>query len=60
VYLKNNQSYKLTAEAMFLHPKTVKYRIEKLVRDYQINFGDIHSLAILLASIEILEFQRRM
>jgi purine catabolism regulator len=60
VYLKNNQSYKLTAEAMFLHPKTVKYRIEKMVREYQINFDDVHSLTILLASIEILEFKHQM
>lgn len=30
VFLNSNQSYTLTSEKLFLHPKTVRYRIEKI------------------------------
>lgn len=30
VFLDTNQSYTLTSERMFLHPKTVRYRIDKI------------------------------
>lgn len=58
IYMKNNRNYKQTAEEMFLHPKTVKYRIEKLTKDYKMDLENIHYITILLASIEILEFKK--
>lgn len=59
IYMKNNRNYKQTAEEMFLHPKTVKYRIEKIIKDYKLDLENIHYVTILLASIEILEFRKK-
>lgn len=30
VFIKNNQNYKKTADEMFLHPKSIRYRINKI------------------------------
>lgn len=57
-YLKNNRNLKQTAEELFLHPKTVKYRIGKIIRGYMPDLENIHYVTMILASIEIMEFQK--
>lgn len=58
-YLKNSRSLKRTADALFLHPKTVKYRIDKIRRNYMLDLENIHYVTLILASIEIMEFQNK-
>lgn len=57
VYLNNGSSFARTAEELFLHPKTVKYRIGKIKDFLQLDLENLHDLSILLTSIEILNFQ---
>ena len=57
-YLQNNRNLKQTAEELFLHPKTVKYRIDKIARNYTLDLENIHYVTMILASIEIMEFQK--
>jgi len=57
VFLKYNRNYTQTAEKLFLHPKTVKYRIEKITRKYQLDLENIHFVTMILAAIEIMEYQ---
>lgn len=57
VYLNTGTSFARTADELFLHPKTVKYRIEKIKTLLNLNLENIHDLSILLTSIEILNFQ---
>lgn len=59
-YLKNNRNLKQTAEELFLHPKTVKYRIDKITRGYLLDLENIHYVTLVLASIEIMEFQKEV
>ena len=40
MYLRNNQSIKKTAGAMFVHYRTISYRIEKIKQISGINFDD--------------------
>jgi purine catabolism regulator len=40
VYIECNQSLKLTSEKLFLHSKTVKYRLDKIQKLYKIDFSD--------------------
>jgi len=56
-YINTGSSFARTAEELFLHPKTVKYRIEKIKSLLNLNFENIHDLSILLTSMEILNFQ---
>ncbi|MEM5776282.1 MAG: helix-turn-helix domain-containing protein, partial [Anaerolineaceae bacterium] len=58
VYLKNNRNLKQTANELYLHPKTVKYRIDKITRSYMLSLENIHSVTLILTSIEIMEFQK--
>lgn len=57
VYMKNNQNYKKTAESLYIHPKTVKYRIEKITKEYQLDLENIYSVTIILSAIDVIEFQ---
>ena len=57
VYLNTGSSFARTAEELFLHPKTVKYRIEKIKGLLSLKLENLHDLSILLTSIEILNFQ---
>ena len=59
-YLQNNRNLKQTAEELFLHPKTVKYRIDKITRGYLLDLENIHYVTLVLASIEIMEFQKEV
>jgi PucR family transcriptional regulator, purine catabolism regulatory protein len=43
-FLNTNQSYNLTSEKLFLHPKTVRYRIEKIKTVLGIDFANPEEL----------------
>lgn len=40
IFLDSNQNYNIAAEKLFLHPKTVRYRIEKIKTILGINFNN--------------------
>ena len=44
MYLRNNQSIKKTADAMFVHYRTISYRIEKIKQISGINFDDANEV----------------
>lgn len=48
VFLNTNQNYNLTSEILFMHPKTVRYRIDKIKNILDTDFTDPE---------EILQFQ---
>lgn len=56
-YMKNNRNFTLTAEQLFLHPKTVKYRINKIVHDYNLDLNNMYFVTLVQAAIEVMEFQ---
>lgn len=55
-FLKTGRSFTRTAEELFLHPKTVKYRVEKTNELLNLDLDNIQDAMILLASIEIINF----
>ena len=44
MYLRNNQSIKKTASAMFVHYRTISYRLEKIKQISGINFDDANEV----------------
>ena len=44
MYLRNNQSIKKTADAMFVHYRTISYRLEKIKQISGINFNDANEV----------------
>lgn len=44
MYLRNNQSIKKTAGAMFVHYRTISYRLEKIKQISEINFDDANEV----------------
>ena len=44
IYLRNNQSIKKTADAMFVHYRTISYRIEKIKQISGINFDNANEV----------------
>ena len=44
MYLRNNQSIKKTADAMFVHYRTISYRLEKIKQISGINFDNAHEV----------------
>ena len=44
MYLRNNQSIKKTAGAMFVHYRTISYRLEKIKQIFGINFEDANEV----------------
>ena len=44
MYLRNNQSIKKTAGAMFVHYRTISYRIEKIKQISGINFDNANEV----------------
>lgn len=55
-FLSNNQNYVKTAQQMFVHPKTVRYRIEKVVDILSISLEDSDTLLSLQVALKICEF----
>ena len=44
IYLRNNQSIKKTADAMFVHYRTISYRLEKIKQISEINFDNANEV----------------
>ena len=44
MYLRNNQSIKKTADEMFVHYRTISYRLEKIKQISEINFDDANEV----------------
>lgn len=44
VFLDTTQNFKLTGDKLFIHPKTVRYRINKIKEQTQIDFSDPEEL----------------
>ena len=44
MYLRNNQSIRKTAGAMFVHYRTISYRLEKIKQISEINFDDANEV----------------
>lgn len=55
IYLKNNQNIAKTARDMFLHYKTVQYRIDKIVSITSIDFSNLNDVLALQIGFIILK-----
>lgn len=44
LFIDNNQNYLKTAESLFLHSKTVRYRIDKIKKQLNMTFDDSESI----------------
>lgn len=55
VFLDTNQNYKTTAAILFVHPKTVRYRIDKIKKLTTINFSNAEQLLQLNIGLRILK-----
>lgn len=56
IFLDKNQNYKQTSEILFIHPKTVKYRIDKIKELYDFDFDDPTEMFQLMVELRIKEF----
>lgn len=56
VFLDHNQNFKTTAEELFIHPKTAKYRIERLIKLANINFENPEELLQINIGLRLLAF----
>jgi len=55
-FLANNQNYVKTAQQMFVHPKTVRYRIEKVMESLSLSLDDSDTLLSIQVALKICEF----
>lgn len=53
VFLDSNQNYKQTSEILYIHPKTVRYRIEKIKEIAQIDFSNPDEILQLMLGMRI-------
>lgn len=58
VFLDHNQNYTHTSELLFVHPKTVKYRIEKIKEVYEFDFEDPNEVFQLMLELRFKEFSK--
>jgi len=56
VYIKTNQHIRLTANELFIHPKTVSYRLEQIKEIAGIEFDDADQLLEIQFAIKMLRF----
>jgi PucR family transcriptional regulator, purine catabolism regulatory protein len=56
VFLDHNQNYKTTAEELYIHPKTAKYRIERLIQLANIDFDNPEELLQINIGLRLLDF----
>lgn len=56
IFLSLNQNYVKTGERMFIHPKTVRYRIEKAVEQLGLDLDDENMLLSLQVALKICEY----
>ena len=55
-FLNNNQHFVKTAEAMFIHPKTVRYRIEKMAERLGVRLEDTDTMLSIQVGLKICEY----
>ena len=55
-YMKNNRHVKLTADELFIHPKTVSYRLQQIRDITGIDFNNSDKLLEIQFAIKILKF----
>lgn len=55
VFLVENQNYVTTAAKLFIHPKTVRYRIDKIRNRLDINFNDSEQILLYQIAIRLYE-----
>ncbi|GED94176.1 purine transport regulator [Lentilactobacillus buchneri subsp. silagei] len=53
-YLDHNQNAKASADALFIHPKTMSYRLNKIQERTNINFSDVDEIFRLNVGIRVL------
>ncbi|EEI24547.1 PucR family transcriptional regulator [Lentilactobacillus hilgardii] len=53
-YLEHNQNAKASANALFIHPKTMSYRLNKIQERTSINFSDVDEVFRLNVGIRVL------
>ena len=58
VFLDKNQNYKHTSEVLFVHPKTVKYRIGKMIEVNKFDFNDPNEMFQLMLELRILDLSK--
>lgn len=56
VFLLENQNYVMTASKLFIHPKTVRYRIDKIKDILDVNFEDAEQILLYQIAIRLYEF----
>lgn len=57
-YIKYKQDLRLTAEHMYMHYNTLKYRINRIIELTQIDFSDERTVLLILLSMKILKIQQ--
>ena len=55
-FLANNHNYVKTAEQLFVHPKTVRYRIDKVLERLNISLDDSDTLLSLQVALKICDY----
>ncbi len=55
-FLDNNQNYTYTADALYVHPKTVRYRIEKIKELSTIHFDNPEEIFQISLGLRLLNF----
>lgn len=55
VFLVENQNYVSTAKKLFIHPKTVRYRIDKVRNQLDIDFNDSEQILLYQIAIRLYE-----
>lgn len=58
VFLDHNQNYTQASEILFVHPKTVKYRISKMKDSYDFDFDDPTEMFQLMLELRIKQFSK--
>ncbi|GAW98517.1 PucR family transcriptional regulator [Secundilactobacillus mixtipabuli] len=53
-YLENNQNMKVSANTLFIHPKTMSYRLNKVHKMVNIDFSDVNQIFELNVGLRIL------
>ena len=56
VFLDHNQNFTATADMLYIHPKTAKYRIERAVEIANIHLNDPEELLLINIGLRVLEF----
>ena len=55
-FLSNNQNYVKTADQLFIHPKTVRYRIDKVINRLSVSLDDSDTLLSLQVALKICDY----